>query len=408
MRQKPTRDTLAQPTDVERPADRAGAIPQPWAATAANDSGRPDETGVLGPQHFARGLPPPQQDVDWDNDATTSFRRLDDPRWMMDDPSWSGDLSSLLEPDAYPEQLAANAAATRASSPQRRGMVEAKPANRSQQRAQPQSRAPLPRPSLFSSPPPRTLSDSPSLAIEGSLARSMRPRRSNWVRSLWFVLPMLAVFGADAWWNGHGASRNLEWWPFGTTPQRNSASQAERPPQLNAPVTPPSPLPAAVAAPEEPPAPAIPGAIDPAELAAELAELEAIPDEPQVKQEKPARLSRAGKAAQRRRAREARRAARNAAVARPITPLADAPEEDDITPPGTDGVLQINSRPWARVLVDGQFVGHTPQRALRLAPGRHRVRLENEPMEMSKSFEVTIAAGQTVTRVEMLEEDGAP
>jgi len=234
----------------------------------------------------------------------------------------------------------------------------------------------------------------------------MRPRRSNWVRSLWFVIPMLTVLAADAWWNGHGASRNLEWWPFGTTSQPRAASQPAPPPVMKEPIA-PLPLPAAVAAPEEPPAPALPGAIDPAELAAELAELEAIPDEPQVKQVKPARVGRAGKAAQRRRAREARRSARNAAVARPITPLTDTAEADDVTPPGIEGVLQINSRPWARVLVDGRFVGHTPQRAVRLAPGRHRVRLENEPMEMSKSFEVMIAAGQTVTRVEMLEEDGS-
>jgi hypothetical protein len=68
------------------------------------------------------------------------------------------------------------------------------------------------------------------------------------------------------------------------------------------------------------------------------------------------------------------------------------------------GTLQINSRPWANVYVDGQMVGHTPQMGLSLPAGRHTIKLENPTMNMSKSLSVTIHAGQTVTKVETLSE----
>jgi hypothetical protein len=70
-----------------------------------------------------------------------------------------------------------------------------------------------------------------------------------------------------------------------------------------------------------------------------------------------------------------------------------------------EGMLRINSRPWARVMVDNKFVGNTPQRGLRVASGEHNVRLVNEPLNMSKTFHVTVRDGETVTRVEMLNED---
>ena len=53
------------------------------------------------------------------------------------------------------------------------------------------------------------------------------------------------------------------------------------------------------------------------------------------------------------------------------------------------GTLQLNTRPWAEVYVDGEHVGHTPLRALTLPVGRHTLRLENAPMNMSKTVEVT-------------------
>ena len=69
------------------------------------------------------------------------------------------------------------------------------------------------------------------------------------------------------------------------------------------------------------------------------------------------------------------------------------------------GTLRINSRPWARVMVDNKFVGNTPQRGLKVAAGEHSVKLVNEPLNMSKTFRVVVRDGETVTRVEMLNED---
>jgi hypothetical protein len=118
-----------------------------------------------------------------------------------------------------------------------------------------------------------------------------------------------------------------------------------------------------------------------------------------------AKLTAAERRAARREAREARRAARHRAISRnaPVRGLDEA--DDRSAGPVGDGTLRINSRPWARVLIDNKFVGNTPQRALRVAAGEHSVRLINEPLNMSKSFRVTIHEGETVTRVEMLNDD---
>jgi hypothetical protein len=97
---------------------------------------------------------------------------------------------------------------------------------------------------------------------------------------------------------------------------------------------------------------------------------------------------------------------------RRITPLVEssteAAAEAQASPslPGS-GTLQINSRPWARIWVDGGFVGNTPQRALQLHAGHHTVRLVNETFAMSKTIDVTIAPGHTLKRVEVLDEDAA-
>lgn len=88
-----------------------------------------------------------------------------------------------------------------------------------------------------------------------------------------------------------------------------------------------------------------------------------------------------------------------APVAEPAEPV--SPESVTVG----EGMLKINSRPWARILIDDQFRGNTPQRALQLPAGTHVVHLVNEPMKMSKTFTVEIRAGETVTKIETLEED---
>jgi hypothetical protein len=80
---------------------------------------------------------------------------------------------------------------------------------------------------------------------------------------------------------------------------------------------------------------------------------------------------------------------------------ARASEEPAVSQPGT---LRINSRPWAQLYIDGQLVGNTPQLGLRVSPGEHSIRLVNPQFVMSKSFSVNVGAGETVTRVESLED----
>jgi PEGA domain-containing protein len=62
------------------------------------------------------------------------------------------------------------------------------------------------------------------------------------------------------------------------------------------------------------------------------------------------------------------------------------------------GTLRINSLPWAEIYLDGHFVGTTPQANLLLGAGHHRVKLVNQPMEMSKTFVVEIKSGKVVTK----------
>jgi serine/threonine-protein kinase len=68
------------------------------------------------------------------------------------------------------------------------------------------------------------------------------------------------------------------------------------------------------------------------------------------------------------------------------------------------GVLRINSRPWSQVTVDGRVVGNTPQQALQLTAGTHRIQLVNDQMGMRKAVNITIKAGETVTQVLNLSE----
>jgi hypothetical protein len=67
-----------------------------------------------------------------------------------------------------------------------------------------------------------------------------------------------------------------------------------------------------------------------------------------------------------------------------------------------NGTLRINSLPWAEVYLDGALVGNTPKPNLSIKPGRHRVKLVNQPMAMSKTFVVQIRPGEVITRSENL------
>jgi serine/threonine-protein kinase len=59
-----------------------------------------------------------------------------------------------------------------------------------------------------------------------------------------------------------------------------------------------------------------------------------------------------------------------------------------------NGSLQLGVKPWAEVTIDGTVVGTTPLDKIRLAPGRHRVRLQH-PAYPVVEREVVILPGQT-------------
>lgn len=92
--------------------------------------------------------------------------------------------------------------------------------------------------------------------------------------------------------------------------------------------------------------------------------------------------------------------ARPAPVAAPrvaAAPRAAAPAPAAAS--GSKGTLRVNSRPWSQVFVDGKLLGNTPQMAIQLSPGNHNVKLINQPMGLTKTFSVSVKAGQTVTKV---------
>lgn len=60
------------------------------------------------------------------------------------------------------------------------------------------------------------------------------------------------------------------------------------------------------------------------------------------------------------------------------------------------GTLQIGSKPPCKIFIDGRKTGlSTPQREIRLRPGRHRVRLENREVGIDERFQVRIRDGRT-------------
>lgn len=71
---------------------------------------------------------------------------------------------------------------------------------------------------------------------------------------------------------------------------------------------------------------------------------------------------------------------------------------------GETGVLRINSRPWSKVIVDGRFVGNTPQTNLVLGAGRHTVTLVNPEFGLQRVLTVTVKADETITEIVELAE----
>ncbi|MEK6606260.1 MAG: PEGA domain-containing protein [Myxococcota bacterium] len=71
--------------------------------------------------------------------------------------------------------------------------------------------------------------------------------------------------------------------------------------------------------------------------------------------------------------------------------------------PSAMGYLKINSKPWAKILIDGRDTGlTTPQLKLPLQAGQHRITLDNPSFNVSKTMNVEIVEGETLTKIEDL------
>lgn len=79
-----------------------------------------------------------------------------------------------------------------------------------------------------------------------------------------------------------------------------------------------------------------------------------------------------------------------------------APSKSAAASGGHMGTLQVNSRPWAEIYLDGQHIGHTPLRGAQVPAGRHTLKLTNPGMDMSKTLTINVVAGQTLTKIENL------
>ncbi|HKE17646.1 MAG TPA: PEGA domain-containing protein [Kofleriaceae bacterium] len=73
---------------------------------------------------------------------------------------------------------------------------------------------------------------------------------------------------------------------------------------------------------------------------------------------------------------------------------------DDRGQKGESGTLLIGSKPPCDIYIDGEPTGlKTPQRAIELPPGSHRVTLINAELDIKKSFTVKISAGKSTRAI---------
>ena len=248
------------------------------------------------------------------------------------------------------------------------------------------------RPSARYRPPPAAANAEPRFGIEGSLPRSLRPGQSDRSRNYGALFAGVLVIGLGALWTMRGPAWSramLSISAYGASVATTRATLGQGHVVVPQTVTPP---PAAATDPSVAPQP-------------ELMEFD-LADVPVEARGHRGPAARAKKSAHH--TTKSKRSAKKDAAEKPIQPLVETEEEYQepvyYRAAVNEGTLQVNSRPWARILVDGHFMGHTPQRALRLPAGLHRVLLVNDELDMNKVFEVVIQPGEVVTRVEMLDE----
>ncbi|HET8938326.1 MAG TPA: hypothetical protein VFN67_33005 [Polyangiales bacterium] len=239
--------------------------------------------------------------------------------------------------------------------------------------------------------PPIAAKDEPRFGVEGSLPRSLRPGQSERGRSYSALLAGVLVIGLGAIWTMRGPAWSramLSISAYGASVATTRATLGQGHVVERQTITPP-------------PAAATDPAGTPELMEFDLAD---VPAEVRDQRRPAARVKKSNT----HHAAKTKRSAKKDAAAKPIEPLVETEEEYQepvyYRAAVNEGTLQVNSRPWARILVDGHFMGHTPQRALRLPVGLHRVLLVNDELDMNKVFEVVIQPGEVVTRVEMLDE----
>jgi hypothetical protein len=101
-------------------------------------------------------------------------------------------------------------------------------------------------------------------------------------------------------------------------------------------------------------------------------------------------------AAEAKRAARAAKAAPKVASAKPAKLPAAAKPAPVVAGGGT---LRVNSRPWAQVFVDGKLVGNTPQMAISLSPGSHKLKLVSPDLGLTKQMTVQVEKGKATTKV---------
>jgi len=65
--------------------------------------------------------------------------------------------------------------------------------------------------------------------------------------------------------------------------------------------------------------------------------------------------------------------------------------------PAHPGTLDLNCTPWCEVSVDGRRAGESPLLGYALPPGRHKVRVRNPKLGVTRTLSVEIRPGE-VTR----------
>jgi hypothetical protein len=81
---------------------------------------------------------------------------------------------------------------------------------------------------------------------------------------------------------------------------------------------------------------------------------------------------------------------------RDTPPAPPAPRVREKPKPAGSGTLAVNSRPAARIVIDGKDTGKfTPQVGIKLPAGFHRVTLVNDELQIKRSFRVEIQPDTT-------------